>query len=56
VNPPTGIESDEIILATWGDAAGDFWDSTTGDSTVGIMETELRGSAQELQKRLPCVF
>ena len=56
VNPPAGIESDDIILATCGLAAGDFGDSAAGDSTVGIWENELRGSAQELQKRLPCGF
>jgi hypothetical protein len=56
VNPPAGIESDEIILATWGLAAGDFGDSAVGDSTVGIWESELIGCPQELQKLLPCGF
>ena len=55
VNPPAGIESDEIILATWGVSAG-LGDSAAGVPIVGIWEGELRGRPQELQKRLSCGF
>jgi hypothetical protein len=52
VNPPTGIESLDIIRATWGLAAGDFGDSPPGDSTVGNWEGELIGCPQERQNLL----
>jgi hypothetical protein len=50
------MESDEIILATWGVCACAFGVSAAGISAVGIWEGVLRGSAQELQKWLPCGF
>jgi hypothetical protein len=50
VNPPAGIESDEIILATCGVSAA-FGASATGASIVGICEGELMGCPQDLADR-----
>jgi len=41
VKPPTGIESEEIILATWGVAPGDFGATAAVPSAVGIWEGAL---------------
>jgi hypothetical protein len=45
VNPPTGTESDEIILATWGVSAA-------GPSAVGIWESEVIACPQDRQNLL----
>ncbi len=52
VNPPAGIESDDIILATWGVAAGALTGSAAVSAAVGICEGALMECPQELQKRL----
>jgi hypothetical protein len=49
VNPPAGIESEEIILATRGD-------STADPSAVGIWDREPSSFPQDLQNLLSAVF
>ena len=56
VNPPAGIESEEIILATWGVSAGVLTGSAAVPAAVGICEGVLRGCAQEEQNRLSGKF
>ena len=51
VNPPAGIESEEIILATWGVSAG-LGGSAAGIPIVGIWEGVLNASPHEEQNRL----
>jgi hypothetical protein len=52
VNPPTGMESEEIILATWGVSADAFGDSAAVPSAVGICEGVLRGCPHDRQNLL----
>jgi len=52
VNPPAGMESDEMILATWGVSGSALRDAVPGPAAVGICEGELTACPQERQNRL----
>ena len=52
VNPPAGIESEDIILATWGVAAGALAGSAAVPAAVGICESVLIGCPQDRQNLL----
>ena len=56
VNPPAGIESEEIILATWGVSAGALTGSAAVPSAVGICEGVLKDCPHEEQNRLSGKF
>ena len=56
MNPPVGIESEEIILATWGVSICALGVSAVMPVAVGICEGGLRGCAHDEQNRLSGKF